>query len=83
MGEKKVPKVFTLQGCSKCQVFKKKMMAAGIDFEQVDCTNNSTLVNELGLTVFPSLMSPDGALYDYRGALVWLEHNKPEKVEGN
>ena len=69
--------VFTTPGCQPCVIMKKDIDAGafdglGVDFEIVDSTERPDLVNECGVSVYPTLM--------YRGYLVSPSPQYPYSV---
>lgn len=63
--------VFTLTGCGRCVVIKKKLQSMGIPYEEKNCSDNPGVAKVLGLHSFPSLMV-DGKIMAYTAAAAWI-----------
>lgn len=75
MTEKNVT-VYTLEGCGKCEIIKKKMASMGIKFKIVDCSANPGIARIKGYKFFPVVELGSGEDVDrampYAQAAEWL-----------
>jgi glutaredoxin len=63
--------VYTLEGCGKCVVFKKKLKEMGVDYVEKNCTANPGVARVLKLHAFPSI-EVNGEILAYNSAVAWL-----------
>lgn len=61
-------KLYTLEGCPKCAIIRKKLMDKDIDF--TECREKSEM-QELGIKKCP-VLSVDGTLYQFSEANDWV-----------
>ncbi|MBQ0026479.1 MAG: ribonucleoside triphosphate reductase, partial [Lachnospiraceae bacterium] len=58
-----VPTIYTKEHCPKCKGAEQRFKLAGIDFTEVNCTQNIDLAKELQITQTPTIIDPDGTRF--------------------
>ena len=61
-------------GCPKCNVLKKKLEAANINYTEVTDTDKvSQICNSTGLDSIPIIAIEDGHILDFNRAIAWVK----------
>lgn len=61
-------------GCPKCNVLKKKLEAANIDYTEVTDTDKvSQICNSTGFDSVPIIAIEDGHILDFNRAIAWVK----------
>lgn len=61
-------------GCPKCNVLKKKLEAANIDYTEVTDTDEvSQICNSTGFDSVPIIAIEDGHILDFNRAIAWVK----------
>ena len=61
-------------GCPKCNVLKKKLEAANINYTEVTDTDKvSQICNSTGFDSVPIIATEDGDILDFNRAIAWIK----------
>ncbi len=73
-----IPTMYTKDHCPKCKGAEQRFKLAGIEFKEVNCSQNMAIAEELDIYQTPTIIDPDGTRFVGDNAAVeWMaRHGK-------
>ena len=73
---KVVPIVYTKDHCPKCKSAEQRFKVNGIEYREVNCTENMDVARELQIVQTPTIIDPDGTRFvGETAASDWMKHH--------
>ena len=73
-----VPTMYVKDHCPKCKGAEQRFKLAGLEYNEVNCSQNMDIARELNIRQTPTIIDPDGTRYEGDTAAVdWMKaHSK-------
>ena len=69
-----IPIMYVKEHCPKCKGAEQRFRLAGIEYKEINCTENIDIARALNITQTPTIIDPDGKRYEGANAAIeWMK----------